>query len=32
MVPFSCQLRKILKQKSKLIVGEDMKEFWEENQ
>ena len=32
MVPFSCQLRKILKQKSKLIVGEDMKEFWKENQ
>jgi len=32
MVPFLYQLRKNLKQKSKLIVGEDMKEFWEENQ
>ena len=32
MVPFSCKLRKNLKQKSKLIVGEGMKEFWEENQ
>ncbi len=31
MVPFSCQLRKNLKQKFKLIVGEGMNEFWEQN-